>query len=192
VAIQQYIYSMKAAHSQCTCYLRYCHYLLNVFIHNHIALKVKIVTASTHEGMGGIGDIALGIASFMSLQLDICTDRQSRPLRRGLSAGLQAIRLRRKVWRTEHPSPVGIRRTFFCLVTTPTELTGVQYSTNPITNLSNHMDVICYFGLPRNVMVEAYLLLHGTQQTHHSPKHTLPLHYKTYNDVFLLINFTKE
>ena len=33
--------------------------------------------------------------------------------------------------------------------------------------------------------------LHGTQYTHHSLKHMLPQHRNTYNDVFLLINFTK-
>jgi len=45
VAVQQYIYSMKAAHSYCTCYLWYCH-LLNVFTHNHITLKAKTATYS--------------------------------------------------------------------------------------------------------------------------------------------------
>jgi hypothetical protein len=33
--------------------------------------------------------------------------------------------------------------------------------------------------------------LHGTQYTHHSLKHMLPQHCDTYNDVFLLIKFTK-
>jgi hypothetical protein len=33
--------------------------------------------------------------------------------------------------------------------------------------------------------------LYGTQYTHHSLKHMLPQHCKTYNDVFILINFTK-
>jgi hypothetical protein len=31
----------------------------------------------------------------------------------------------------------------------------------------------------------------GTQYTHHSLKHMLAQHCSTYNDVFLLINFTK-
>jgi len=58
----------------------------------------------------------------------------------------------------EHPSPAGIRRTSFDLVTTPTELTGAHCSTNPITKFSNNMNVICYFGLPRNLMVGTYRL----------------------------------
>ena len=33
--------------------------------------------------------------------------------------------------------------------------------------------------------------LHGTQYTHHCLKHMLPQNCRTYNDVFLLINYTK-
>jgi hypothetical protein len=40
--------------------------------------------------------------------------------------------------------------------------------------------------------VSANPTLHGTQYTHHSLKHMLPQHCNIYNDVFLLINFTKE
>lgn len=108
--------------------------------------------------MGVRGDIIPRIVSFMSLQLDVCTDSPGCPLRRRLSAGLQAIGFGREVWRTEHPYPAEIRRKSRCLVTTPTELTFAQCPNNPITKFSNNMNVICYFGLPRNVKVRTYLL----------------------------------
>jgi hypothetical protein len=38
----------------------------------------------------------------------------------------------------------------------------------------------------------APLTLHGTQYTHHSLKYLLPQHRISYNDVFLLINSTKN
>jgi hypothetical protein len=41
------------------------------------------------------------------------------------------------------------------------------------------------------VCVLSVVQLQGTQYTHHNLKHMLPQHCSTYNDVFLLINFTK-
>ena len=48
---------------------------------------------------------------------------------------------------------------------------------------------LCVLGAVQHATVSR--TLHSTQYTHHNLKHILPLHCKTYNNVFVLIISTK-
>jgi hypothetical protein len=93
------------------------------------------------------------------LYVPVCTDSPKFPLAEKVECRPPGYQIQEEGMESRTSSPAGFRRTFHCLVTTPTELTGAQCSTNPNTKLSNNMNVKCYYGLPRNVMVRTYWYL---------------------------------